>query len=44
MIIHGFLLAKKVLDIFEERSRTYEKKISYEQEENLDSTRKFVQN
>ncbi len=43
-IIHGFLLAKKVLDIFEEQSHMYEKKISYEQEENLDSTRKFVQN
>ncbi len=44
MIIHEFLLAQKVLDIFEGRSRMYEKKISYVQEENSDLTRKFVQN
>jgi hypothetical protein len=43
-IIHGFLLEKKVLNIFEERSGMYEKKISFEQEENSDSAKKFVQN
>ncbi len=32
MIIHEFLRAKKVLHIFEEQSRMYEKKISYVQE------------
>ncbi len=34
----------KTIDIFEERSRMYKKKISYVQEENSDTKRKFVQN
>ncbi len=34
----------KTIDIFEEQSRMYEKKIFHVQEENSDSTRKFVQN